>query len=274
MKAPETPWVLPEQSGGSREEQAAEVVQNGMSGTIVGRGKPASSGLTDLMRRRGAKPTRGAPIGIVFLRFHFPSKELAWMRVTEGAANLKRDVQPSSQGGGTNSAKTPRANIERCKAAGGETKATQVSSRVREALKRRRTPRVMAAGPPAATAPGARTSGGCPGRAYQRPSPSKGPDAQASGPFFFGHLPAAGGSTRRPTSSMEERSHPMAGLRCRRIAVAARWLSGTGPSGPVWPPASVVGSPREARAGSGRTLGPCPRVARPSGRWRAAGGPG
>jgi hypothetical protein len=71
-----------------------------MSGTIVGRGKPASSGLTDLMRRRGAKPTRGAPIGIVFLRFHFPSKELAWMRVTEGAANLKRDVQPSSQGGG------------------------------------------------------------------------------------------------------------------------------------------------------------------------------
>ena len=86
--------------GGSSEEQVAEVVQNGMSGTIAGRGKPVLSGHTDLMRRRGAKPTRGAPVGIVFLRFHFPSKELAWMRVTEGAANPPRDVNLSPQGGG------------------------------------------------------------------------------------------------------------------------------------------------------------------------------
>lgn len=72
------------------EEQVAEAVRNGTSGTTAGRGTPASGGLTNLMRRRGAKPTRGAPHRDCILRFHFP-KEPARTQVTEEAANSKRD---------------------------------------------------------------------------------------------------------------------------------------------------------------------------------------
>jgi hypothetical protein len=59
------------------------------------------------------------------------------MRVTEGAANPRETSSCCRKTAATNLAKTPRANIERCKAAGGETKANEVSSEVRDALQGR-----------------------------------------------------------------------------------------------------------------------------------------
>jgi hypothetical protein len=45
----------------SEEEQVAEAVENGASGTTAGVGKPVPVDSTDSMRRRGRNPRRGVP---------------------------------------------------------------------------------------------------------------------------------------------------------------------------------------------------------------------
>ena len=74
----------------SEEEQVAGAVENGVSGTTAGGGKPVPVDSPDSKRRRGRNPRRGVPgSGSASWRGSGP----AWKRVTEEATNLKRDEQ-------------------------------------------------------------------------------------------------------------------------------------------------------------------------------------
>jgi hypothetical protein len=102
----------------SAEEQVAEVVENGVSGTTAGVGKPVPVDSTDSMRRRGQNPRRGAP---------------RWRPM---AAGVGAGLETGHRGGDqpherrqtaveylaavVERANTPRVGAERRKAAGGE----------------------------------------------------------------------------------------------------------------------------------------------------------
>ena len=120
----------------SEEEQVAGAVENGVSGTTAGGGKPVPVDSPDSKRRRGRNPRRGVPgSGSASWRGSGP----AWKRVTEEATNLKRDDKTTIELSMVvvERAKTPRVDVERRKTEGGEMKANEVSSALREALKRR-----------------------------------------------------------------------------------------------------------------------------------------
>jgi hypothetical protein len=120
----------------SAEEEVAEVVENGVSGTTAGVGKPVPVDSTDSMRRRGRKPRRGAPRG----QRKLPESGPAWIRVTEEATNLKRDVQTAvdSFGGGRGAREYAEGRRREAQGRGRRgRRPNEVSSARHEALKRR-----------------------------------------------------------------------------------------------------------------------------------------